>query len=130
MPVNITEKKIRSNQYRAIESLLTSGSATEAAEKAGVSRNTLYRWLQEPDFQAALAEAEAAALDSLSTRLVGLADQAAAALGDVFNSEKAGIGHRLRAADIVLSNLLRLRELVTIEQRLAELERRQNEQKS
>lgn len=130
MPDNITEKKLKPNQRKAIETLLTSGSATEAAENAGVSRNTLYRWMQEPDFQAALAEAEAAALDSLSTRLVGLADQAAGALDDVFNNDKAGIGHRLRAADIVLSNLLRLRELVTIEARLSELEKRQNESKS
>jgi transposase-like protein len=47
-------------QSRAIECLLTADSVTEAARQAGVGRTTLYAWMKEPRFQAALAESRRA----------------------------------------------------------------------
>ena len=47
---NVTPKK-----RRAVEALLTNPDVTQAAKAAGVSRNTLYRWMKEPDFMVAVA---------------------------------------------------------------------------
>ncbi len=123
MAENLTEK-LSPKQRRAVESLLAMGNISAAAEAAGVSRETLYRWLARPDFSAALKDAEAAAVESLSRALVGLGDKATRVLGDVMDNTSGSDGAKLRAADIVLSNLLKLRELVELEKRIEELEKR------
>lgn len=117
-----TEKKLLTpGQRRAIEALLTSGNVTAAALAAGVVRGTLYRWMADESFIAELRQAEAEALAGLSRSLAGLGDSAAAALRDALGSHQK-ITVRLRASEIVIANLLRLRELVDIEERLRRLE--------
>lgn len=117
-----TEKKLTPAQRKAIETLLTSGDVSQAALAAGVNRATLYIWRRQPHFQDALKEAEAEAVEGLSRALAGLGDSAAQALRDALEPGNK-ITTRLRASEIVISNLLRLRELVDIEERLAALER-------
>lgn len=119
---NATEKRaLTPAQQRALEALLLAGSITEAATLAGSTRQALHRWLADPAFVAALREAESEALAALSRRLVTQGEQAAAALTDALDPSQ-GIKDRLRAAEIVLNNLLKLRELLDFEQRLAALE--------
>jgi phage terminase small subunit len=123
MPDNLTLK-----QRRAVTALLTQPDTTAAARSAGASRDTLYRWLAEPAFQAALRDAEADALAAVSRRLVRLADAAATTLETAMRDEATPAATRVRAADAVLSRLLQLRELVTLEERVRELEARYAEQ--
>ncbi len=123
MTDNVTkEKGITSIKRKAVETLLTSGSITEAAEAAGVTRNTFYRWMADDMFLGALREAEAEAVVGLSRALAGLGDKAARALHDALEPHQK-ITVRLRAAEIVTANLLKLRELVALEARIAELEK-------
>jgi AcrR family transcriptional regulator len=49
---------LSSRQKKAINALLTSGVKTNAAAVAGVSRRTLYNWLDQKEFLAALQAAE------------------------------------------------------------------------
>lgn len=122
MQQNATKRKeLTTQQRQALEALLQAGSLTDAAKQAGVNRVTLYRWLQDATFQAALRSAESEALAALSRRLVVMGDAAAAALSDALAPER-DIRDRLRAAQIVLDNLLKLKELLDFEQRLAALE--------
>jgi hypothetical protein len=117
-----TTENLAPEQLKAIAALLEHGSKTRAARAAKVNRSTLYRWLQEDAaFQAALAAATAAALKEFSTTLVRLADKAAQALEDALDKEQ-DIQYRLRAADIVTSKLLVVRELVDLEGRISALE--------
>ena len=116
---NVTPKK-----RRAVEALLTEPDVTQAAKAAGVSRNTLHRWMKEPDFMVAVANAEADALTGMSRALVKLGDQAVAVLRDAMNDPETPVSTRLRAADTVFSRLLQLRELVNVEKRVTELEER------
>jgi transposase-like protein len=119
----MTQKNLTAAQRKAIEALLTSGNITAAAAAAGVSRNALYKWQRDDTFIVALRDAESEAVAGLSRALAGLGDGAAAALRDALdNSQKITV--RLRAAEIVATSLLRLRELVNLEQRLLELEKR------
>ncbi|WP_376793088.1 phBC6A51 family helix-turn-helix protein [Thermoflexus sp.] len=108
-------------QRRAIEALVTFGTTQAACEVAGVSRTTLYRWLRQPAFRQALAEAERAALAELQRDLLVLARGAKDALKDALASED--LRQRLRAADMVLGRLLQLHEMMNLEERLAELEK-------
>jgi hypothetical protein len=102
--------------------LLKTGNITMAAEAAHVARWTVHRWLHETAFATTLAEAESEALAELSRRLVGLGGKASDALEAAMSDEFAPRSARVRAADVVLGHLLRLRELVTLEERVAALE--------
>ena len=103
---------------------LSAGSPIEeAAAAAGVSTRTAYRRLTDPGFQTRLRTAR----DELISGALGeLATVAAEAVGTLqrllcSNDERVQLG----AARALLDQLLRLREAVLLEQRLATIERRQ-----
>ncbi len=117
-------RTLSAKQRRAIAALLTEPDMTAVAKAAGVSRDTLYRWLAVPAFQAAVRDAEASAIAAVSRSLVRLAERAAATLDGAMTDPAAASSTKVRAADIVLARLLQVRELVTLEMRVAELEAR------
>ena len=113
----------RTRQARMIAALLDPAHKTqaEACESAGVPLRTLGTWLTEPDFQAELRAAEGLLVAHASRRLLSLTDDAIAALAQSLD-EYAKPMHSLRAAELVLSHVLRWRETLDFEQRLAALE--------
>ena len=116
MTQNVTPR-----QRKAIAALLTGATKQDAAAAAGVKRRTVYRWLQQDAFVAALRDGERDTVDALSRELVNLATDAVAVLRELVEGGESD--HvRLRAVSIVLSNLLKLRELATLETRMCELE--------
>jgi hypothetical protein len=117
-------KNITPRQRLALEKLIASGDRTEAAKAAGVSRQTVHRWMREETFRAALADAEALAVEALSRALLGLATQALATLRAAMADEGVAAGTRVKAADVTLARLVTVRELAALEMRLTELERR------
>jgi len=117
-----TEKKLTPAQRKAIEALLTTGNVKQAAQEAGVHRSSIYKWMADDVFRAALRDAEQAAVESLSRSLVALGEKAATALSDALESNNK-ISVRLRASEVVIGNLLRLRELTELERRLTALEK-------
>ena len=123
MPTDRTLEHLTPKQRKAVEALLTTGEVAAAAQAAGVSRDSVYRWLRQSAFLAAVRDAEARALDDLSRLLVRLGRTAAATLAKAMGDPAAPWATRVRAADATLSRLLQLRELATLEARVAELER-------
>ena len=109
-------------KHVAIAALLSSRNVVEAAKLAKVGERSLWRWLREPAFQAALTEAEGAAIDEATRRLIGLQSDAINVLQDTLTDRKALPGIRMRAAQSILDFLMRLRELRNVESRLAKLE--------
>jgi hypothetical protein len=120
-------KKITPRRQRAIAALLSSKNVVEAAENAHVGRRTLCRWMTDPAFRTALIEAEGAAIDAATRRLIGLQDGAVNTLNEILTSSGTSAGLKLRASQSVLDYLLKLRELRSFEQRLLELEKKVNE---
>lgn len=115
---------ITPRQRRAIEALLSCSNLGGACEAAKISRTTLTRWLLDPLFNQALKAGAAASLEELSRSLLAVGGKAIQALGETLDQTgplQAGV--RVRAADIVLSRLLALRELVSLEDRISELEK-------
>lgn len=121
MGENVMENSLRPRQTAAIAALLASGKVTDAAAAGGVTTKTVYAWLKQPDFSAALRTAESEALRGLSRRLAGLGDAAADALRDALD-EGQPIGARLRAADLVTQRGPALLELTDLIERIAALE--------
>lgn len=109
-------------QRKALEALLEGLSGPEAAERAGVGRNTVWRWLQEPLFVSELRRAEEYQLGEI-TRALGAAG--AGAVATLIALKDDGLtppAVRVRAASDLLGRLLPLRELVTLEARIAAIE--------
>lgn len=112
-------------QVKTIAALFTCRTVAQAAQQAGVGRRTVYTWLCEDEaFQNAVREAEEAAIAGTVRRLCTLADKALSVLAGVLNDTKASQATRVRAAEVVLANLIRLRELRNVEERLVQLEER------
>ena len=115
---------LTSKQKRAIIAILSTQTIVEAAAMTSVSTRSILRWMKDPDFRAELTKQETEALSVVSRRLVALADIAVKTIKDILNDAEIPAGVKLRASEAVLSNLLRLRELVDLDRRLTELESR------
>jgi hypothetical protein len=125
MPTNRTFDEapiLTPKQHKAVEALLTTGKVSAAAKEAGVSKDSLYRWMKQPAFHAAVRDAEVRALDDLSRLLVRLGRTAAATLAKAMSDPAVRWATRVTAANASLSRLLQLRELATLESRVRALE--------
>jgi len=120
----MTEKATISPRQARTLTLLAQGlPVAEVCRQSMVNRSTLYRWLEQPHFKAAVDAATAAAIDDLTRRLTALGAQAADTLASTMADPQAPASTKVQAARAVLENLLRLRELVNLETRIAALEK-------
>ena len=117
-----TATTLTTRQQQAITAIVATGDVTVAAQSVGVNRATLYRWMKQPTFVQAVHAAEADAVEDLSRMLVRLGRTAVATLARAMNDPATPPATKVRAADATLSKLLQLRELATLEQRVAALE--------
>lgn len=109
-------------QYAAIAALVQGNSVTAAADVAKCGRRTLCTWLTTEGFRAALAEAERGVVEEACRRLTALSAKALDAIEAILDDEEASDTDRLRAASLVLSQILNLRESVAVEARIQALE--------
>lgn len=119
-----TKPELTAKQIRAIEALCREPRIDQAAKSAGVSRVTLWRWLNEPAFSLAYRDARSRLLEGALIALEAKATQAIETLSDVMNDHDSPAGSRVSAARTTLELLLRLRESLEIEARIAAIERR------
>src|SRR5271168_2606861 len=91
-------------QEDAIAALLTQRNIDEAARAAGVGARTLYRWLKEPDFDAAYRAARRAAFSQSAARLQQMCSAAVTTLGKIMVDPSSPVATRVRAADSVLDH--------------------------
>jgi transposase-like protein len=107
---------------RAVLALVEHGSVVRAADEVGISRQALHRWIKEPEFSQALREASSNMVEQASRRLTHLMLRAVDALEFVLKSSTSNTREKLRAAELILSHGVRLRELSELESRIVELE--------
>jgi hypothetical protein len=125
MSQNATPKKLTPRQVQGVIALMSSPSISAAADKIGVQRQTMLRWMKDDNFNAVLQEQKTEALAQASRALLHLAQGATIALAQGLKAEKISV--RLRSADIVLTKLLQLHNAIEVEQRLDALEARLND---
>jgi len=114
-------------QQKAIGSMLISDRIEDAAEDAGVSVRTIYRWLKKPVFVAALRAAESRLLDAHVRGLIRDLANNRDVIGSVRDDGNNSPGVRLRAAVEIDRSALRWRSQQTLTQQLEELEQRMQE---
>lgn len=98
------ETLVSPNQQLAIDALLAGGTDSEAAEAAGVRRETVCRWRHsDADFIAALNRARSAAFDAAADSLRRAVPKAISTVVDILSDEDPSL--RLKAASILLAQL-------------------------
>jgi len=86
------------NQKRAIRALLSCPSVRAAARACGLSVRTLYVYLEDDGFNAALRKEQDKLIASTTAALAGGAGQALETLVDVMTDKSATAAARVRAA--------------------------------
>jgi hypothetical protein len=119
---------LSTSQRRLLAALLSERTTRAAAEAAGVSERVAYRWLGEPAFRAELASRQDAVLAAVTSGLADDAQQARAVLRETMQSPDTPPGVKVRAALGIIDAALRLMELLTLAQRVGDLERRMEAQ--
>ena len=113
---------------KALQALLVSRTIAEAADKCGMHRNTIHRYLAEDEeFARAYREARETMMAEAVTALRQSGASAAGVLANALEDEDVNV--RLRAARTILDQLFRgveqerrIKETEEFEQRLEELE--------
>jgi hypothetical protein len=115
-------EKLGTRKEAAIVELLSQRNVEESARAVGVGARTLYRWMNEPDFDAAYRAARRAAFSQSTARLQQMCTAAVTTLGRIMVDQNAPAASRVRAADSVLDHAAKAIEIEDIEARVSELE--------
>jgi hypothetical protein len=115
-----TGRKSQARREALALDLAAGWPAKEAAARNGVSERTAGLWRKEPAFAARVEELRAQLLEQAMAVLVSGTTGAAAVLRKLLESADERV--RLRAAQQVLEQATRLREAVTLEERVRLLE--------
>ena len=114
--------KLGRKKEAAVEALLTQRNVEEAARTVGISTQTLYRWLKEPEFDAAYREGRRAAVSQSYARLQQASGAAASTLFKLMVDANAPASMRVRGANSVLDHARHAIEIEDIQVRVTALE--------
>jgi hypothetical protein len=115
--------KLKPKQEEAILALLSNRTVEETARAVKITPRTLYRWLNEPDFDRAYRKARRKAFGQATARLQQASSAAVTVMMKTMVDTNAGASVRLRAADRVYSHAAKAIEIEDFDLRLSELER-------
>jgi transposase len=94
--------KIRQKWGEAIAALLTQRNVEDAARHVGIGTTTLYRWLRDPEFNAAWREARLAAYGQAGARLAQGAGNIATTVQNIMIDPASPVSVKVKATAIVL----------------------------
>jgi hypothetical protein len=112
-------------QRRAVEALASGATKQQAATIAGRTERTINKWLADfPVFADALRRASDMTVDNASRRLGAILDDAIDVIVEIMGDGDTSPHVRLRAAELAIGNLIKLREFGDLADRVTELEER------
>lgn len=109
-------------QQQALPIFASNLTIEEACERAGISRNTFYEWLKEPQFKSELEKLRNEIVNEAVNHLKITSTKAAKTLGDLLERDDSPAVQRAAAND-VLGHVMKFMELKELEDRLADIER-------
>jgi len=112
---------LNSRQLKAIPILIGCDTVEDTARKTGVSKNTLYTWMKQDDFNKAVSDARKKLFDKAMHKLMNVSMKAVVTLEKLLNAESEAV--RRAAANDVLGHILKYRELTEFEDRLETVEK-------
>jgi len=125
--VSAGDVNLSRTQVKAIRALLDHSRIQDAAKSAGVSERTLYRWLGDPLFVAAMRKAETQSISDHVRALVVDLEQNRRVMYEIRDNARFSPNVRLRAAVAIRDDLLKWRQLEDLEDAIFRLEERINE---
>lgn len=102
-------------------SLLSLSTLRAAANAAGISEDTGARWLKLPEVQARYQELKKHYIDDSLNELVGHTSEAISCMVGMMKDEEAPHAVRLRAAQLVIENVVELQKASDLEKQIQEL---------
>jgi|ERR1700733_1208808 len=120
MSGNVT--KLKPKQEDAIIALLSNRTVEDAARAVNITPRTLYRWQQEPAFDAAQLKARRAGYGRSIARLQHASGIAVSVLLKVMGDPATPASVKVRAVDSVLSHAAKAIEIEDVLARVAALE--------
>ena len=118
-----TSKKMERKKEKVIACLIAQPTITLAAQEAKISQSTMFRWLNDSDFQAAYRKAKREIVNHALTQVQKSVTKAVETLLDVMGN---GIveSAKVSAAKTILELAIRAVEIEDLEERLEALEER------
>jgi hypothetical protein len=113
--VNLTDR-----QLQAMSLILSATTIEEGCRTAGISKQTFYNWMDNPDFKSELTRQRNEVIQEGLSNLKRSIKKAVDVLMDCLNSKDDFV--KRRAANDLLTHCLRLREIEEVEDRLQALE--------
>ena len=107
---------------KLLETLLVYGNAERAARALGVTRNAIYKRLQDETFRAQYTTAQSAVINAVSLEMTAILSDAIGALHDVVTDDIATDSARISASNALLTHCNRYIETANILRRLDALE--------
>lgn len=117
-----TKQSLNLKQEKAIMALLTEPTIKLAADKAGVGETTLYRWIQEEEFDQAFKNARKQAFSQTISRLQQTTTKAVATLESIMDDEGASASSRVTASKTVLEMAFKGFELEDLAEQVKEMQ--------
>lgn len=114
-PVRLTHRQITALPY-----LLSSGTVSEGAKLAGISRTTFYRWMEDEAFRSQFEALRADVQSYAYAELRGLTLKGALVLAQMLEDPSSSI--KLKAAQVAVSAGMKITEMADVEERIAGLE--------
>ena len=116
-------EKLTPKQERALVALLDCGEVATASARAGVSRITLWRFLQQPVFQTRYRAARRQLVETAIAQLQSDCTVAARVLREVAEDREAPASSRVAAARTILEQSIGAIELIDLQERVEMLEK-------
>lgn len=107
---------------RFLNAYIVSGTVEEAAKVAGIGRSTGYKYLHEPDFDAALAEQRKDMTKSATSFLTSKMRMCAEKLVDLVESDSTPANVKVQAIQTVFGNVSKMTDQLDIMKRIEQLE--------
>ena len=107
-----------------IVGLLTKNNLQDASMVAGVSMNTLLRWLQQEEFKEQYKQAKQETLKQAISQLQSSACEAVSILREIARDSEVNASSRVSACKIILDTALKATELEDLDARLVKLEKK------
>jgi predicted DNA-binding transcriptional regulator AlpA len=122
--------KITRRQEATIAALLEMPTTAAAAKVAGISEPTLWRWLQQPEFQEQYRNAKRRVVEQAITSVQKATGEAVSTLREIMNDKEAPTSSRVSAAKTILETAIKTVEIEGILTRLEALEQAQAEKET
>ena len=114
-------------QKDAVTAVVASKTYKEAAELAGCSESSVYKWMKNPVFRAAVLERENGLRAASGRRLARDAQSSLDVIHNIMTDEGNPAGLRLQAAKAWQDYLIKTGDITQLEDRVTKLEAKQHD---